>query len=66
MLMVDFGGVQLSFRCCTLSLVSLRSQMYAESSCEIDRDMGHFRGRDAGDGARHTVLDFNSGDFGSV
>ena len=36
--MGEFEGVQLGFRCVTFSLVSLISNGYARSSCEIIRD----------------------------
>ena len=42
-LMIEFEGVQLRFRWVTFRLVSLRSHDYAESSCEIERDLGGFR-----------------------
>ena len=48
-LMIEFEGVQLSFRKITLGLVSLRSNDHAEGSREIERDLGRFGGRDAGD-----------------
>ena len=43
LLVIEFEGVQLSFRCATLKLVSLRANDYTESSSEIEQDLGRFR-----------------------
>ena len=48
--MIGFESVQPIFMDVTFSLVSLRSNGYAESSCEIERDLGCFGGHAGGDG----------------